>query len=80
MVHNTALALTEPSGRRDADDLVPINVARSLLRSDGRSVARQTVFSLAVRREIIVRHIAGRYLVPRHSIDAYRARHGIQGS
>lgn len=60
--------------------VVPAARARALLGHAGKPIARQTVFSLGVRREIEVQMIAGRFFVTRESIDAYRARHGLDAS
>lgn len=54
---------------------VPVREARARIGRPGTPVATQTVFSLAVRGELDVRMIAGRFVVTQASIDAYRARH-----
>ena len=60
------------------EPLVPVELARTLLGAAGRPIARQTVLSLGVRREIDVRMVAGRFVATAASIDAYRSRHGIR--
>lgn len=59
------------------ETLVPVSVARPLLGRPGRPLARHTVLSLGLRREIDVREVCGRFAVTQSSIDAYRARNGL---
>lgn len=59
-------------------DFVSVREARSLLSRTSTPIHRQTVFSLGVDREIDIRRVAGRYLITRESIDAYRTRRGIR--
>lgn len=69
-------AVPEPQSQ-PADAFVPIEVARALVGRDGKPVAKQTVFSLGVRQELDVRMIAGRFVVTRDSINAYRRRNDM---
>lgn len=73
---SASAAKTQP---QSAAEFIPVQIARGLVVPTGRSpIARETVLSLGVRGELDVRDIAGRFVVSRASIDAYRERHGIK--
>ena len=54
-------------------ELVSVQQARPL----AGNVATQTIFTLALRGELDVRQVAGRFVVTRASLLAFRARHKI---
>lgn len=69
-------ASTAPmKGLPKARDLFSLAEARSLV-IPGKRVARVTMIAMALRREIVMVEINGRYFVPRGSIAVYRRAHG----
>jgi hypothetical protein len=77
---NQMSSVRSPSSHADPfPDFVPVRQARAeLAPASGAPIALQTVYTLGVRGEIDVRHIGGRFVVTRTSIDAYRARRGLK--
>lgn len=55
-------------------EFVPLSEARLLIRGSGRPPHRQTLLTLGLTGELDVRLIAGRFVVTRSSLDAYRER------
>lgn len=60
-----------------SDELIPVARARFLLGRNGKPIARPTVLSFGLRGDLDVREVAGRFVVTRASIDAFRIRFGI---
>jgi hypothetical protein len=56
------------------ETLVPVSLAQKALGRNGRDMARATLLGIAARGDLVVRLVAGRYVVTADSIRAYQER------
>ena len=66
-----------PGRERSGYRYIPIAKARALLGPPCAPLARATVLSMGIRREVDVREVAGRFVCTSASVRAYRNRHGL---